>query len=64
MAEKTSPKERTLKLVERLSDDVSFDEIIYELYVLEQIQQGIEEIHEGKTQSHEQVGRDLDAWLK
>lgn len=35
MAEAKPAKEATLKLIERLKDDVTYEDIIYELYVLQ-----------------------------
>jgi predicted transcriptional regulator len=47
-----SPKQATLQLVERLEDDVTFEDIIYELYVLEKIQRGMKDAEEGRVVSH------------
>ena len=59
-----SAKQATLRLVERLDDDVSFDDIIYELYVLQKIQRGMKDAEEGRVVSHEEAKERLSRWLK
>ena len=54
-----SAKQATLQLVERLKDDVSFEDIIYELYVLEKIQRGMKDAEEGRVVSHEEAKQRL-----
>jgi predicted transcriptional regulator len=59
-----SAKQATLDLVERLEDDVSFEDIIYELYVLEKIQRGMKDAEEGRVVSHAEAKQRLSRWLK
>lgn len=59
-----SAKQATLDLVERLDEDVSFEDIIYELYVLEKIQRGMKDAEEGRVLSHEEAKQRLGRWLK
>ena len=59
-----SPKQATLQLVERLSDDVTFEDIMYELYVLQKIQRGLRDVAEGRVVSHEEAKERLSRWLK
>lgn len=59
-----SAKQATLQLVERLDDDVSFEDIIYELYVLEKIRRGMKDAEEGRVVSHEEAKERLGRWLK
>ena len=59
-----SPKQATLQLVERLSDDVTFEDIMYELYVLQKIQRGLRDSAEGRVVSHEEAKERLSRWLK
>ncbi len=58
-----SAKQATLDLVDRLDDDVSFEDIIYELYVLEKIQRGMRDAEEGRVISHEEAKQRLSRWL-
>lgn len=59
-----SPKQATLDLVQRLKDDVTFEDIMYELYVLQGIERGLKDSAEGRTLTHEQARQRLDRWLK
>ncbi len=59
-----SAKKATLQLVERLDDDVSFEDIIYQLYVLEKIQRGMKDAEAGRVVSHKEAKQRLSRWLK
>lgn len=63
MNEMPSAKQATLDLVDRMADDVSFEEIIYELYVLEKIQRGMRDAEEGRVVTHEAAKQRLSRWL-
>ena len=58
------PKQAALKMLRNLKDDVSYDDIMYELYVLEKIQRGLRELDQGKGIPHEEVKKSLSKWLK
>lgn len=47
-----------------MADDVTFEDIIYELYVLEKIQRGMKDAEEGRVVSHEEARQRLSRWLK
>lgn len=55
-------KQKALEAIQRLPDDVDTEEIIYRLYVLENIRQGQQDADEGKTESAEQVLKDIQSW--
>lgn len=57
-----SPKERTLALLNRLNDDVTFGDIQYGIYVLQKIQRGLKDIEEGRVVSHEEARRQIARW--
>jgi predicted transcriptional regulator len=59
----TSPKQAARRLVDRLDDDASFEDIQYELYVVQQIERGLREVDEGKTVSHAEARTHLSRWL-
>ena len=61
----TSPsaKKATLKLVKRLADDVTFEDIMYELHVLKKIERGQKDAEEGRTLTHDETKERLDQWL-
>ncbi|MBI3764931.1 MAG: hypothetical protein HY277_00310 [Ignavibacteriales bacterium] len=60
----TKPKQAELKMLENLKDDVTYEDIMYELYVLEKIERGLRELDEGKGIPHEEVKKSLSKWLK
>lgn len=64
MPDSPSAKKTTLKLLERLDDDVTFEDIMYELHVLQKIERGLEDVEEGRVTSHEDVRDQLSQWLK
>jgi predicted transcriptional regulator len=58
----SSVKESVIQLVESLPDDCTIEDIHYHLYVREKVLAGSRAIDEGRTRSHEEVGRSLDQW--
>lgn len=57
-----SPKQDALSTIQQLPDNVEFDEIVYRLYVLNKINQGIKEVDEGKGISQEEMAREIEQW--
>lgn len=57
-------KEMALKMIERLPDEASLEEIMYELFFRTRVDRGLRELDEGKTVSHEEVKRGLGRWLQ
>ena len=55
-------KQEALEAIQRLPDDVDTEEMIYRLYVLENIRCGQKDTAEGKTKSAETVLKDIQAW--
>jgi len=55
-------KQDVLEMIERMPDDASLQDIMYELYVRERIERGLREANEGKTVSHEEVKQSLSKW--
>lgn len=54
-----TPKEAARQLIEHLPDQVSWDDIMYELYVKQKIEAGLRAVEEGRTTPHEEVKRRL-----
>lgn len=50
-------REEAKKIIDRLPEEASWDDIIYELYVRKKIDEGIKAAEEGKLLSHEEVKR-------
>ena len=59
----STPKQAARRLVDRLGDDASFDEIQYHLYVIEQIERGLADVEAGRTVSHADARERLGRWL-
>ena len=59
----TSPKQAARRLVDRLADDASFEDIQYELYVVQQVERGLRDVEAGRTVSHEEARARLGRWL-
>jgi len=64
MPESKSAKKTTLELVERLDEDVTYDDIMYELYAIQKIERGLRDAEEGRTVSHDELKDRLSQWLK
>lgn len=66
MREDTMPaqtaKQEALDAIQRLPDTADMEEIMYRLYVLENIRRGQQDAAEGKTIPAEQVLRDIQSW--
>ena len=58
------PKQATMKMLRNLRDDVTYEDIMYELYVLEKIQKSERHLDEGQFYTHEEVKKKLKKWLK
>ena len=57
-------KEKVRDLLDRLPDDCSIDDVLYHLYVIQEIESGMADANAGRTISHEQVVAELrKKWL-
>ncbi len=54
-----TPKEAARQLINHLPEQVSWDDIMYELYVKQKIEEGLADIEAGRTIPHEQVKAEL-----
>jgi len=55
----SSAKEAARQLIDHLPDQASWDDIMYELYVKQKIEEGLADIEAGRTVPHEQVKAEL-----
>ncbi|WP_295398849.1 hypothetical protein [uncultured Thiocystis sp.] len=55
-------KQEALEAIQRLPDEVDTEEMIYRLYVLENIRRGRQDAAEGQTESAEDVIKDIQSW--
>ncbi|MFV2055664.1 MAG: hypothetical protein ACC707_04315 [Thiohalomonadales bacterium] len=54
-----TPKEAAKQLIEHISNDATWDEILYELYVKQKIEEGLKASDEGRTVPHEKAKQRL-----
>lgn len=64
MSVKLTPKKATQQLLEKADDDITYDQIMYELHVLQKMEKGLNDIEAGKISSHEQVNEEFKEWLE
>ena len=55
-------KQEALDAIQRLPDTADMEEIMYRLYVLENIRRGQQDAAQGKTIPAEQMLRDIQSW--
>ena len=57
-------KEAVQRVLRRLPDDCSYDDVLYHVYVLQAIARGLADVDAARTMSHEQVARELrERWV-
>lgn len=54
-----TPKEAARQLIDHLPEQASWDDIMYELYVKQKIEEGLKDAEEGRVTAHEDVKREL-----
>ncbi len=57
-------KELVRQLLDRLPEHATIEEVQYQIYVLQKIQAGEEDIQAGRVAPHDEVMRDLAQWVK
>lgn len=57
-----SVKQEAINTIQSLPDNTDMEEIMYRLYVLENIRRGQEDVTQGKTQPAEEVLKDIQTW--
>lgn len=58
-----SPKKAAIKLLEKADDSITYEEIMYELHVLQKIDKGLTDVENGKTKPHNEVKEEFKKWL-
>ena len=54
-----SAKDAALQVIERLPDQASWDDIMYELYVKQKIEEGLADVEAGRTIPHDEIKAEL-----
>ncbi|MGB2727447.1 MAG: hypothetical protein WBD09_03085 [Halobacteriota archaeon] len=57
-------KEKVIKMIKELPDDITISDIMAELYFRQNVDEGLKELDEGKGISHEEAKKRLNQWLK
>jgi predicted transcriptional regulator len=55
----SSIKEAARQIIENLPDQATWDDLMYELYVKQKIEEGLADIEAGRTIPHDQVKDEL-----
>lgn len=55
-------KQEALKAIQRMPDDAGLEEIMYRLYVLENVRHGREDASNGLSQDAQEVLKDIPSW--
>lgn len=56
-------KQELQKILERLPDDATLEDIQYHIYVRQKIDQGLEDVRAGKVLTQAQVEERLSRWI-
>lgn len=59
---KTAKKE-VKRLLDRIPDDSTFEDIQYHIYVREKIERGLKDVEEGRVLTQKEVEKRLSKWL-
>ena len=55
-------KQEVIKAISTLPENVTIEDIMYRLYVIEKVRKGKEAIKEGKTISVDELKREMKKW--
>jgi predicted transcriptional regulator len=55
-------KQDAIEAIEQLPDNVPLDEIVYRLYVLNKVRQGMQDVEAGRGVSSEELAREIEQW--
>lgn len=55
-------KQQAIEAIEQLPDDVPMDEIVYRLYVINKIREGIRDVDAGRVVTDEELAREIENW--
>jgi len=60
----SAAKQEVLRILERLPDDASLEDIQYHIYVRQKIDHGLEDVEAGRILSEEEFDRRMEKWLE
>lgn len=60
-----STKQKVMKLLDQLPEECTLEQVLYHLYVLDNVEKGLAEADEGHTIPHEVVAKELRSkWIE
>ncbi|MEC9342070.1 MAG: hypothetical protein VX663_11355 [Pseudomonadota bacterium] len=62
MQQAPTAKQEALEAIQRLPDNADIEEIMYRLYVLENVRRGQRDAADGRTQPAEEVLKEIQSW--
>ena len=63
MSVELTPKKAAIKLLEKADDSITYEEIMYELHVLQKIDKGLLDVEKGNSTTHDEVKEEFKKWL-
>jgi len=57
-------KEKVRKTIDRLPEKFTVDQVVEELVVLNKIEEGLNDVEQGRVFTTDQVKKELKTWLK
>ncbi len=63
-AKSDSPKAQAKYMINKLPDDVTWEQIQYHVYVLEKIARGEKDVENGRIVSHEDAKKRFEKWFR
>ena len=60
----TTAKEQMFEIIEKQPDDSSYEELLRELAFERMVERGFDDADQGRTISHEEMGRRISSWAK
>jgi predicted transcriptional regulator len=61
---KPTTKQDVIEMLQRMPDDATLDDMMYALSVRQHVDEGLRDIAEGRTISHEEVKQRLMKWVE
>jgi len=58
-----SAKEEVRKILEKVPDEASLEDIQYQIYVRQRIDRGLDDVKQGKTISQQEMEARMSRWL-
>ena len=55
-------KQEAMQTIAKMPEDVDMEEIMYQLYVLEKVRRGKEDVAKGRVTTTEELKREIEQW--